>query len=57
MEGCSCDLVCMADLGNMAGSNKGICRPRAGNVGLYQGVRPTVVLHGIYIINMFTINQ
>ena len=57
MEGCSCDLVCMAVLGNMAGSNEGICRPRAGNVGLYQGVRPTVVLHGFYIINMFTTNQ
>ena len=36
MEGFSCDLVCMAGLGNMAGSNEAICCPRAGNVGLYQ---------------------
>ena len=56
MEGCSCDLVCMVGLGNMAGSNEEICCPRAGNVGLYQGVSPTAVLHGLYIINMFTIN-
>ena len=42
VEGCSCDLVCMAGLGNMAGSNEGVCCSRAGNVGLYQGVRPTV---------------
>ena len=44
MEGCSCDLVCMAGLGNMAGWNEGILSPRAGNVGLYRGVRPTTVL-------------
>ena len=43
VEGCSCDLVCMAGLGNMAGSNEGVCCSRAGNVGMYQDVRPTAV--------------
>ena len=47
MEGCSCDLVCMAGLGNMAGSNEAICCLRAGNVGLYQSVRPTAVLQPV----------
>ena len=47
MEGCSCELVCMSGLGNTAGSNEGICCPIAGNVGLYQGVRPTAVLQPV----------